>query len=211
VIEALQRLEERCEVADLAVGDYIIGRDIYVERKTSADFVNSLTGGRLFRQLSRLAGCGRRRLLIIEGLPPAFYPGASAAAVRGTLVAVTVSWGIPVLFSECPEETAGILARIRKQTLKRSRERTRKTYWGRKARVTSTGKRKILESMPMIGPHLAGSLLERFGSLEKIFTAAAGELAEVKGIGKTRSGKIREMLKEEGAKYNFLPKAENCP
>lgn len=204
----LARLGERHELAGLAAGDYVIDGEIYVERKTSADFVNSLTGGRLFKQLRRLAGCGRRRLLIIEGLPPAFYPGASAEAIRGTLVAVTVSWGIPVLFSECPEETAEILIRVRKQVLKRGRERPRKTYWGRKAQTSPTGKRKVLESMPMIGPCLAESLLKQFGSLEKIFSATGEELAEVKGVGKTRANKIRDMLKEEKAKYeiNFYPR-----
>ncbi len=203
VLEGLARLGERYEVASLEAGDYVVEGGIYVERKTSADFVNSLTGGRLFKQLARLAGLGRRRLLIIEGLPPVFHPGAPVEAVRGALVAITVSWGIPILFSECPEETAEILVRIGKQQIKRTVAGTRKTYWGRKAEESPSGKRKILESLPNIGPHLAGALLKQFGSLEKIFTATGEELAEIKGIGKTRATKIRDILKEEKVKYKI--------
>lgn len=203
VIESLRRLGVRCRLVSLPAGDYVVDRDIFVERKSSPDFINSLTGGRLFNQLNRMAGRGRRRLLIIEGLSPTFYPGASAEAVRGALVAITVSWGIPILFSECPEETAELLARIEKQQIKRSLSGTRKTYWGRKAEDSPSGKRKILESLPLIGPRIAESLLKEFGSLEKVFSATGEDLARVKGIGRTRADKIRDILKEEKAKYKI--------
>ncbi len=203
VIDGLRRLGEEYNVVSLSVGDYVIDGEVYIERKSSADFVSSLTGGRLFKQLRCLAGCGRRRLLIIEGLNPALYPGASAPAIQGALVAVTVSWGIPVLFTENQDETAAILVRIRRQILKRSEEKVRKSYWGRKAEEYPLQKNKVLESMPMIGPRLAESLLRQFGSLEKIFTATGEELAGVRGIGKTRAAKIRDILKEEKAKYKI--------
>jgi len=46
-------------------------------------------------------------------------------------------------------------------------------------------------------------LLRNFGSLEKIFNASEKDLVKVKGIGKGKASKIRDILKEEKAQYRF--------
>ena len=127
--------------------------------------------------------------------------GASSRAITGALVAITVSWQLPILYSECPEETAEILLRIEKQIIKGKECLPRKSYWSKKSRRRPVQKKKILESMPMIGPSLASELLENFGTLEKVFTASEQDLTRVKGIGKRKAVKIRNILKEEKAQY----------
>ena len=201
VIQALERNKTRLEVRALKTGDYVVDGHIFVERKTSRDFIVSLKTGRLFRQISELKKHGQRQLLIIEGLPLTLIGGASPRAITGALVAITVSWQLPILYSECPEETAEILSRIEKQIIKGEERRPRKIYWRRKSRRPPAQKKKILESMPMIGPSLAGELLDNFGTLEKVFMASEKDLTGVKGIGKKKAVKIRNILQEEKAQY----------
>src|SRR3989338_985460 len=62
-------LEKRCVVREkqLDVADYLLSEHVAVERKTSADFLQSMTDGRLFEQLARLSNAYDSPLLIIEG------------------------------------------------------------------------------------------------------------------------------------------------
>lgn len=53
----------------LSVGDYMIGNDIIVERKTNVDFVKSIINGHLFNQCARLRKTGKLSLIIVEGNP----------------------------------------------------------------------------------------------------------------------------------------------
>ncbi len=200
VIESLKKKGYEYEVKSLQVGDYIVS-GTYIERKTSPDFIVSLKTGRLFKQIKELKKQGRQQLLIIEGLPLKLIRGASYQAIDGALIAIAVSWQLPVLYSECPAETAEILNRIRKQIIKRSDLKSRKIYLKKKSRYHPIQKKKILESMPTIGPHLANGLLDKFGSLEKIFNASEQELMKIKGIGKGKAKKIKDVIKEEKALY----------
>ncbi len=201
IISALRKIGSRFEVKTLKVGDYIVDGHVFIERKTSRDFIVSLKTGRLFKQINELNKQGQRRLLIIEGLPLTLVGGASSRAINGALVAIAVSWRLPILYSECPAETAAILIRIEKQIIKSSDHQPRKTYWRKKSSRYPVQKKKILESMPLIGPHLANELLDNFGTLEKIFSASEKDLVKVKGIGIGKAGKIRDILKEEKTRY----------
>ena len=50
----LARLGVDVEIIALASGDYRIGRDVLVERKTVSDLHGSLASGRLFAQIGRI-------------------------------------------------------------------------------------------------------------------------------------------------------------
>lgn len=203
VIRALKKAGTRYEIRALDTGDYIVDGSILIERKTSRDFLVSLKTGRLFNQIGRLKKQGKRQLLIIEGLPLTLIGGASSRAINGALVAIAVSWELPILYSECPAETAAILLRIGKQVIKSLDLKPRKTYWRKKSSRPVVQKKKVLESMPMIGPYLAEELLAEFGSLEKIFNASPDELAKTRGIGKGKASKIKDILKEQKVQYKY--------
>ena len=72
------------EYEDLASGDYVCDFGVAVERKESADFVNSILDNRLFNQVYRLKCEYERPVFIIEGnifetrsqIPPAALIGA---------------------------------------------------------------------------------------------------------------------------------------
>ena len=57
------REELEVEVKKLKVGDFIISKDVVVERKTVDDFVNSLIDRRLFKQADNM----QKELLLTHG------------------------------------------------------------------------------------------------------------------------------------------------
>lgn len=205
VIETLRRRGSEVEVKVLPVGDYVIDGRVFIERKTTPDFLGSLRSGRLFRQVASLARCGRKRALIIEGLPVVFSGGFNPDAVRGALVSLAVAWQMPVLYAESPEETAWFLEAACRQ-LGRSRDRVPIKSWpGKKPAAAADRKRMILESLPGIGPVLAGELIEKFDSLRDILAASEQDLRSLKGIGKKKSAEIRDILREAKGLYSPRP------
>lgn len=51
--------------------------------------------------------------------------------------------------------------------------------------------------MPYVNTTLARRLLERFGSVEKVFTASIEELTGVQGIGEKIAKEIREVIEAD--------------
>src|SRR3989338_3795760 len=96
-------LSKRCLVEEkqLAVGDYLLSKRVAVERKTSSDFLSSLTDGRLFKQIEELKSNFRSPLLIIEGnglfnSDRKIHPNA----IRGALASIALDYGLPILFTQ---------------------------------------------------------------------------------------------------------------
>jgi len=52
----------------------------------------------------------------------------------------------------------------------------------------------VVESLPMIGPTLARKLLERFGTVRRVFGASLTELAVRGGIGRARAQRVASIL-----------------
>jgi len=109
VAEALlKRSGVTIAVRRLQLGDYQVVDSLVVERKTLADFALSVRDGRLFSQVSRLVRSTRDRpCLILEGTVKR-YPrlSISRAAFQGALITAMVVFGLPVLRSRNPDETA---------------------------------------------------------------------------------------------------------
>ena len=203
VVEALEADGLEILVKTLPVGDYVVDNRVFVERKTTKDFIRSIIDGRLFNQAAKLKKFGNNQLFIIEGLNPGLSAGINQRAVEGAIISLAVSWKLPILYCDCPRHTASIIGLIHAQITKRAETFKQKTYWKKKSDNRELQKKNILESMPMIGPHLANELLNNFGSLNKIFKASADELKNVPGIGKKKAEKIKWMLKENRSTYNI--------
>jgi ERCC4-type nuclease len=52
----------------------------------------------------------------------------------------------------------------------------------------------VLQGLPGVGPALAQRLLAQLGSVERVMTAGAAELAVVRGIGSKKAARIREIV-----------------
>lgn len=108
------------ERATLATGDYSVKgfeRDFSVERKTTADLVQSLTHerDRFSRELQRMRAFDFRRLLIVGTLADLeehrYRSKASPRAIIGSLFAFEARFDVPVCFSATPESAATLIER----------------------------------------------------------------------------------------------------
>ncbi len=162
----------------LPAGDYRVGRDLLIERKTAWDFRQSLFDGRLFKQVWRLARSAPRPLLLLEGEDRTLaWP-----TLRGALLTVTGVFGVPVLFSRDASDSAQwILTAARQHAVPREQAYARPGWRpkGKRARQNF-----VLQGLPGVGPMRADALLERFGTVRGVLNAAEEELLEVRGIGK---------------------------
>jgi ERCC4-type nuclease len=184
VLSALRAIGDvDLSVERLDIGDYSVGRNLLVERKTAADFSQSVVSGRLFRQAHRLSTCpGTLRLLVLEGSAADVRgAGLSLHALQGALISVTLVFGIPVLRTLSPYETAHLLVVAGRQLHRRARQPMR-TQPRVQAAVRTT-QLMMLIGVRGIGPVTAGRLLDHFGSIRSIATATVEDLTAVLDIG----------------------------
>lgn len=201
VLVALEaRDDATVEVARLEVGDYRVEHRVVVERKTSADFAASLIDGRLFHQAAALAMAPERAVLMLEGCDDDWREtGVRREALQGALITIGVFYGVAVLRSDGPEETARLLLYLGRQAQRSARGGLPRPGYrpkGKRARQLF-----LLQGLPGVGPERAARLLERFGSVQAVMTAPAEDLATVDGIGDKTAAKIRRILEAPAAVF----------
>jgi DNA excision repair protein ERCC-4 len=194
---ALVDLAKHCDGFDvriehLAVGDYCLGRGVVVERKTYADFAVSLADGRLFLQAARLAKCPHRPVILLEGPRPARMPEIHPHALKGAMASLAVMWRLPVLVARDPEDSLTILRFLAGQL--RSSAGGLKRY-DRKPKRLASRRLYMLQGLPGVGPALANRLLVEFGSVERVVTADEEELRHVRGVGRQKAARIRDLVR----------------
>ncbi len=179
------------DMAQIDTGDYVINKEIIVERKSAEDFVQSLISNRLFDQCSRLVKTGLRPLMLLEGNPLQTSHDIRMEAVKGAILSVITSWQIPVVYSvdqkdsaeqlcllACQQEQAHSF--VRKVGLKPKRIRNRRLW--------------LLQGLPNTGTVLAAKLLKHFESIEAVVCADAKTLCQVPGLGKKTAERIRNFV-----------------
>ena len=178
----------------LGVGDYLIGKDVCVERKSVKDFVNSLVDKRIFTQLRRMKDEFRNPLLIVEGAENIFsVRKVHPNSLRGLLLSISVDYNIPVLFSRDEAETADFLELL----IKRGSKEPGKILKTEKKILTSDVQESIACLLPGIGVKTGESLLKRFKTLKNLFNAGIDELMEVDGVGKKTAEEIHKTFNKE--------------
>ena len=171
-------------IVHLATGDYLINNQVLVERKSGADLAASLIDGRLFPQVARLAHSCYRSLLLIEGPTPAAIPDVHPHSVEGALVSIAAMWRLPMLHSADAEQSVRLLRFLADQVLGRQEPILRR--FDRKPKRLASRRLFLLQGLPGVGPALAHRLLSHFGSIERVLTADASALTEVRGVARRR-------------------------
>jgi len=112
----------------LTVGDYILSRDMCVERKSVSDLISSLNNGRLYSQCEAMFQHYKTPLLLIEfdqnksftlepfaDLSAVALPSATAAPdLQSKLVLLTLAFPkLRIIWSSSPYETAEIFERLK--------------------------------------------------------------------------------------------------
>lgn len=197
----LLRIQPAVEVrvGRLPVADFVVADRFWVERKTVVDFRRSILDGRLFKQATALAQSARKAVLVLEGPTEEIEGGGmTRESLQGALITVGAFFGIPILRSRDPEETAWLIVDLGRQAERVARGGLSRPGYrpkGRRARQLF-----IVQGLPGIGPEKAARLLDRFGSVQSIMCASSAELAELDGIGERMARRIRELLEpDEGS------------
>jgi len=177
----------------LSIGDFIISDRTAVERKTVEDFVASIIDGRLFEQVSNLKSAYEMPILLIEGEGFQTSRNIAPEAVMGAVASVIVDFGVPVVRTRSPSESALLLLSIARREQSKGERRPR-IRMERKPESLAHEQEFVIAGLPLIDTVLARRLLRAFGTVEKVFVASEQELQNVEGIGRKISDRIRKLL-----------------
>ena len=182
------------KIEHLSVGDYCVDGAVLIERKTAADFAQSLIDGRLFSQAGRLSTSPLRPAYIIEGTGAKWAElSVSREALQGALVTLMLIFDVPVFRSLDPADSVRLIFYIGTQ-LVRLRDPGYVPNRQAKAKRKKTRQLRILQSLPGIGADRAKRLLERFKTVRACFAASPTELLEVEGIGPKIAAAIDQVI-----------------
>jgi DNA excision repair protein ERCC-4 len=182
------------QIEHLLVGDYCIDGAVLIERKTAADFAQSLIDGRLFAQAGRMANAHLRPAYIIEGTGAEWSGlGVSQESLQGALVTLMLVFDLPVFRSSDPAESARLILYIGSQ-LVRLRDPGHVPYRQGKAKRKKSRQLRVLQGLPGVGPDRARRLLERFRTVRACFGASTAQLIEVQGIGAKTAAAIEQLI-----------------
>ncbi len=179
----------------LEVGDYVPSDRVCIERKTTADFLDSLISGRrdLFRQIADLARTSERPVMIIEGGDIYDLRQIHPNAVRGAIASIAIDFSVPVIMSRDEEDTAAMIAAIAKRE-QQDHGREVAMHGKRSAMMLPEQQEYIVSAISNIGPVVARNLLKHFGSVEAVMQASRGELLKVELVGPKTADRIREVV-----------------
>jgi ERCC4-type nuclease len=187
----LDALRVPYRVARVAVGDYLVNNTVIVERKTVADFLESLKDMRLFDQVARMRARNARALLIIEGPRLPAYP-----RIRAVLLSLAVQWQLPVVRSVGLANTAWSLAHI--HGFHSVCAAAGHAYDFRAKHGRASLQVRLLQLVPGVGPAIATALLQKLGAFAKILAATPAKLMAVPGVGEHIAGQF-DLLRREDA------------
>ncbi len=198
VTKALFERECKIIMKQLPIGDYILSKDVCVERKTIQDFVSSMIDGRLFNQLVDLRENYPKPLIILEGKIDELFTlrNIHRNSLIGALTSIALDYQVPIINTKNVEETAEYLYVIAKREQLANKKEVSLRI-GRKGLTLKEQQQYIVEGFPLVGPGLAKNLLKEFGSIKNIANANEKELQNVENLGKLKAKKIRKILDSE--------------
>jgi len=195
VVEALSSMGAAIRLERLPAGDYAIGERILIERKTAADFVDTLINRDLLGQIKVLAETVPRPVLIVEGGDITAQRDIHPNAIRGVLAALTVDMGVTLLFTKDEQDTAQMLLVLAKR--EEGERGERKVHPHKSHRSLREEQEYVISSFPEIGLRNARLLLAHFGSVQAIANAEPSDLVAIKGIGEKTAQKIYEICRRQ--------------
>jgi ERCC4-type nuclease len=162
---ALQALPCDLIIKTLDVGDFVLSRDIGIERKRGDDFAASLVDTRLFTQAYRMKKVFPKPLIILENLAAAFRrPEIRPQSIYGAMSYLTVKLHIPILVSTGAEQTAQMIgsfaAHLQRHGIYPPHDLTELTLGTEQ--ITRSDQRYFLQGLMDVGEHRAEQLLAHF-------------------------------------------------
>ncbi|WP_435096326.1 DEAD/DEAH box helicase [Halorubrum sp. N11] len=179
----------------LAVGDYVLSDRVAVERKSAADFVDSMLDAdrSMFEQVGELSRAYARPVMIVEGTNLYGQRDIDPNAIRGALASLAVDFDVSVLRTEDEGDTTELLATIAKRE-QETRDREVSVHGEKTTKTRAEQQEYVVSSIADIGPVTARTLLEHFGTVEAVMTAPEDDLLAVDGVGPVTAERIREVV-----------------
>lgn len=196
VIKELDSMGVKLKLEKLEYGDYLLSSRCSVEFKTVDDFVDSLIDGRLMEQVKQLKSLYEKPIIVVEGGTEIFsVRNVHPNAIRGMIAAITVSFGVPILTTKSPKDTAEMFLAI----AKREQGDVEKDFslHSQKPVTTKEMQEYFVSSLPGVGPSLAKSMLKHFKSVKNIMQATEEELTKVDKIGQKKARAILNIIEQD--------------
>ncbi|MEK6954079.1 MAG: ERCC4 domain-containing protein [Candidatus Micrarchaeota archaeon] len=172
----------------LEIADFIISNEIAIERKTAPDFESSIMDGRLFSQCRDLASNFQYPLICIVGRN---FGHLHKKAIMGAQISIATQFRIPIFQLDSEEDLADFIHVLLVQKSKGIKDL--KLRFEKKALTKDDQLQMVVEGVSMIGPVHAKSLLKKFKTLQKLFSATEKQMQKVEGIGEVRAKQIRKV------------------
>ena len=183
ILVLLKEFGAEIVVRKLDYGDYLIGADVAVERKTVFDLANTLTQRFLFDQIFKMKEAYPKSIVLIEGYMGLLrkYSRISPESLSGALFTLAQT-NIPLVPTIDCRDSAIFLLTSAKQLLKNG-ELTQTIRHKIKSESLSEQELFAVVGLPHIGPVLGKNMLNHFKTVRAIFSSTKEELRKVKGIG----------------------------
>lgn len=181
----------------LSYGDYQISDDIIFERKTFSDWEGSVIDGRIFRQAEGLRREFKTPIFILEGGPNYgarghARPKLNKASLHGSYLSITSGFGIPIIPTNNPTESANLILQAAKREQEGKPARPINVQTHKKGSTKSEIRQQVFSCFPGIGPKLAKELDSIPYSLLQILKAI--DRCQIKKLGPKKIQGIQEVL-----------------
>lgn len=190
----------------LAPADFVVG-SLAIERKSVGDFHSSMIDRRLFEQVARLKEAYPSPVaLLLEGDLSFFQERRQPRALWGALAAVAVDLGVTILPTPSKESSAELLAVLARRAARERLEGARHDVRFKPRMLGPHAQQQFaVQGLPGIGDVVSANLLERFGTVRRVFTASEKDLLRTPGVGAKRAREISEFLDRpyEGRQQRF--------
>lgn len=193
IIKALQKVEDVIvTVQELDCGDYVLGNNLVVERKSAVDFVASIMDRRLFGQVELMMATYERLIFIVEGDVFSTRSAITHDALRGALSYLVAIKGAAFMPSKNTEDTAALLTTMARHVTHGLGYEV--ALRAGKPKDLNTQAQYLVEGFPGVGPAGAKALLKHFGSVQKILEADVATLRNAPGVGPKTAKLIRAVI-----------------
>jgi ERCC4-type nuclease len=185
-----------------------------VQRKTLGDLWASVRDGRLSREVAAMAGADLAlTVLVIEGrlrwsASGVLATGGGAPLSRDQLRGLVLSLqrrGVVVLHTDDVGDTVGAIGHVRRWFDKATHD----SLDLRPSAPAPPGTRAwgvhLLQSFPLVGPTVAGNVVDHFGGVPLAWTRTLDELAGVRGVGTKRAAALWTALSAQCERAPSLP------
>lgn len=193
VTRELAKLGVLVKSETLEVGDFILSEKVVVERKDINDFASSIIDGRLFQQAAKLKEAYNKPIMIVEGENLTGSGRVRPEAMMGAYASILIDYGIPIVWTQKPTETAQLMFAIARREQIQDR-RPPRIMTVPKPTTLEDQQEFIISSLPNVDNTRAKKLLGHFQTVERVFQASKEELMSISGIGEKISEEMRRVI-----------------